>query len=123
LDGGECRPLREKVAGLLTAGGLTESFSQAADGTGAVERLTRSPNVQQSTGVSPDGTRLIFAETAPATSEDVMQVELIGTRTITALVQSSFAERNGIISPDGRWLAYEANDSGQLRFTCGRTRP
>jgi serine/threonine-protein kinase len=45
-----------------------------------------------------------------------MQVELIGTRTITALVQSPFAERNGIISPDGRWLAYEANDSGQFEI-------
>ena len=32
---------------------------------------------------------------------------------ITPLVQTPFTERNGIGSPDGRWLAYEANDSGQ----------
>lgn len=31
-------------------------------------------------------------------------------------VQTPFAERNGIGSPDGRWLAYEANDSGQLEI-------
>ncbi len=96
--------------------GSQNLFWQAADGTGTIERLTTSPNVQQSTGVSPDSTRLIFTETAPATSEDVMQVELIDMHTVTALVQSPFVERNGIISPDGRWLAYEANDSGQFEI-------
>ena len=96
--------------------GAQNLFWQAADGTGAVERLTRSPNVQYSTGVSPDGTRLIFTETAPTTGEDVMQVEMTGSRTVTPLVQSPFAERNGIVSPDGRWLAYEANDSGQFEI-------
>jgi serine/threonine-protein kinase len=45
-----------------------------------------------------------------------MQLVLAGTRTVTPLIQSSFAERNGILSPDGRWLAYEANDSGQLEI-------
>ena len=88
-------------------------FSQAADGRGALERLTRSPNVQFPTAVSPDGTRLIVTETTAATGEDVMQVGLTGNHTVTPLVQSPFADRNGIVSPDGRWLAYEANDSGQ----------
>ena len=31
-------------------------------------------------------------------------------------MQSSFTERNGIVSPDGRWLAYEANDSGRFEI-------
>jgi len=88
-------------------------YWQAADGTGAVERLTESPNQQNGAAVAPDGRRLIFTETAPKTAEDVMQVELDGTRRVTPLVQSPFAERNGIVSPDGRWLAYEANDSGR----------
>ena len=45
-----------------------------------------------------------------------MQVELDGTHRVTPLVQSPFAERNGIVSPDGRWLAYEANDSGRFEI-------
>ena len=32
------------------------------------------------------------------------------------LVRTPFTERNGIVSPDGRWLAYEANDSGQFEI-------
>ncbi len=96
--------------------GARNIFWQAADGTGAVERLTKGGALQNAVAVSPDGTRLIFTEATPKTGDDVMQVELTGTHRVTPLVQSPFAERNGIISPDGRWLAYEANDSGQLEI-------
>ena len=89
-------------------------FWQAADGTGAVEQLSESPNTQAPVDVSPDGRRLIFNETFSKTSDDVMQMTLDGTRRVTPLVQSPFAERNGVLSPDGRWLAYEANDSGRF---------
>jgi eukaryotic-like serine/threonine-protein kinase len=94
--------------------GVRNLFWQAADGTGAVERLSESPNAQNLSAVSPDGRLLIFTETAPTTGDDVMQMTLDGTRRVTPLVQSPFAERNGVVSPDGRWLAYEANDSGRV---------
>jgi serine/threonine-protein kinase len=116
-------------------------FWQAADGTGAVERLTESPNTQYPTAVSPDSRWLIFIEEAPRPGNDVMALELDGTRPlthlraqgrlepsagagerveprrVTPLVQSPFNERNGIISPDGRWLAYEANESGRFEVS------
>ena len=94
--------------------GVRNLFWQAADGTGAVERLSESPNAQNLSAVSPDGRLLIFTETVPTTGDDVMQMTLDGTRRVTPLVQSPFAERNGVVSPDGRWLAYEANDSGRV---------
>jgi serine/threonine-protein kinase len=93
--------------------GVRNIFWQAADGTGTVQRLTRSPNVQSPTGLSPDGTRLILDETTPTTGDDIMEVALVGSQPARPLVQSAFIERNGVVSPDGRWLAYEANDSGQ----------
>jgi eukaryotic-like serine/threonine-protein kinase len=96
--------------------GKRNLYWQAADGTGAVQRLTDSPNTHYSTAISPDGRRLIFTETAPKTGEDVMQVELDGSHRVTPLIQSPFAERNGIVSPDGRWLAYEASDSGRTEI-------
>jgi serine/threonine-protein kinase len=46
-----------------------------------------------------------------------MQITMDGTRRVTPLVQSPFAERNGVVSPDGRWLAYEANDSGRVEIS------
>ena len=97
-------------------GGVRNLFWQAANVSGAPERLTESPNTQYPSAVSPDGRRLIFSETAPTTAEDVMALELDGTRRVTPLVQTALSERNGIISPDGRWLAYEANDSGRFEI-------
>ena len=92
-------------------------FSQAADGIGATTRLTRSPNAQFPTSVSPDGTRLVFTEIAPATAAgDVMQLRLDGRHAVTPLVQTPFSERNGEVSPDGRWLAYDANDSDRFEI-------
>jgi serine/threonine-protein kinase len=45
-----------------------------------------------------------------------MQMIVDGTRAITPLVQTPFAERNGTVSRDGRWLAYESNDSGRFEI-------
>ena len=97
--------------------GARNLFWQAADNTGAVERLTDSPNQQNAVSVSPDGRRLIFTETAPKTGEDVMQLELDETHRVTPLVQSPAIERNGMVSADGRWLAYESNESGRFEIS------
>ena len=60
--------------------------------------------------------RSIFTQTTSATGDDVMRMTLDDTRAISPLVRSPFAERNGIVSRDGRWLAYEANDSGRFEI-------
>jgi len=33
---------------------------------------------------------------------------------VMAGLASMFIERNGAVSPDGRWIAYESNPSGQF---------
>ncbi len=97
--------------------GARNLFWQPADGAGPVERLTESPNTQHATDVSPDGQRLIFTEVATETRDDIMELQLDETRRVRPLVQSSFAERNGVVSPDGRWLAYESNESGRFEIS------
>jgi serine/threonine-protein kinase len=88
-------------------------FWRAADGTGAIERLTQSASGQNPTGIARDGT-VVFDETGAGrfdiftlTSKD---------RRVQPLVASAFIERNADISPNGRWLAYESNESGQLEI-------
>ena len=106
-------------------------FWQAADGAGAVERLTESPNNQFPSAFSPDGTRLVFREETATTGADLMVLALeerrraqrpspgVGGRERSAtsdvrpLVQTTFDELNGEISPDGRWMAYQSNESGR----------
>ena len=100
-----------------TRAGAGNIFTQAADGTGAVARLTESPTGSP-TSISPDGTRLVFGGNGgdPKTGTDGMQLRLDGAHQITPLVQTTSTERNGEVSPDGRWLAYEANDSGTFEI-------
>jgi len=35
---------------------------------------------------------------------------------VQLLLQTPFVERNGIVSPDGRWLAYESDSSGRFEI-------
>jgi serine/threonine-protein kinase len=92
--------------------GASNLFRQAADVPGTVERLTESPNLQSLSSLTPDGRWAVFTETSPTTGQDVMALQLDGSHHVLPLVQTAFSERNGIVSPDGRWLAYEANETG-----------
>jgi serine/threonine-protein kinase len=91
-------------------------FTQAVDGTGAAARLMESLNPRFPTAVGPDRRLLVLTEGSPTTGQDVMTMRLDGPPQVLPLVQTPFDERNGIVSPDGRWLAYEANDSGPFEI-------
>jgi serine/threonine-protein kinase len=107
--------------------GPYDLFWQAADGTGTVERLTESQNNPTANAFSPDGTRLVVREETKKTGEDLMVLALerarpsagsargepVEARRAQPLVQTTFNELNGEISPDGRWMAYQSNESGK----------
>jgi Tol biopolymer transport system component len=107
---------RRIVFSSARGGGGINLWWQAADGTGAAERLTTSNNPQLVTGITPDGTAVVFFEATPTMGFDLLQLALDGTRRVTPLLQTKFDERNGIVSPDGRWLAYESNSSGPIEI-------
>lgn len=93
-------------------------FWQTADGTGAMERLTESPALQNPYAVTPDGTRIVFREDGATTAANIMLMPLQPPRQSQPLVQTMFNERNAEIASDGRWIAYEANESGRLEIYC-----
>jgi serine/threonine-protein kinase len=97
-------------------GGQVNLWSQAADGTGSAERLTTNSSGQLATGITPDGTAVVFFEVMPKTGSDLLQLALDGTRRVTPLLQAMSDQLNGIVSPDGRWLAYESNSSGPFEI-------
>ena len=91
----------------------TNLFRRAADGTGPVDRLTESRKIQFPYSISPDGTRLVFREDDPETGLDIA-IALLKDKLQTApLIRTAFNEENAEVSPDGRWLAYQSNESGQ----------
>jgi serine/threonine-protein kinase len=92
--------------------GIGNLYWQAANNTGAVERLTMSPNIQIPNSISPDGTRLVFAELGPNTSGGILMMAMGGKRPTEPLIPTKYRKINAEISPNGRWIAYESNESG-----------
>jgi serine/threonine-protein kinase len=114
-------PDGQRIVFTSARGGVPNLYSRLADGSGTDDRLTTSSHVQfGSPSFTPDGTRLVFTEVVPDTGEDLMVLSMdpstgrpVGGGQSEALLQTIFAERNAQISPDGHWLAYESNESGQ----------
>src|SRR5262249_19009737 len=80
------------------------------------EQLMRSPELKAPTSFSPDGSRLLFREDHAETGHDVMMLSLDASRKVQPLLQSNFNELNAYVSPDGRWLAYESDESGPYQI-------
>ncbi len=93
--------------------GPSNLYRKRADGTGEVERLTESPNGQTPSSLSPDG-QIAFTESTSDTSQDIWTVWLDGDGP-EIFLQTPFAESQASFSPDGRFIAYQSNDSGQTQ--------
>lgn len=89
-------------------------YRQAADGTGSVEQLTtRLAGSPYTYSISPDGNNLVFQQNAQETGVDLALLPLHPKPVSTPLIRSMFDETNAEISPDGRWIAYQSNESGK----------
>ena len=88
-------------------------FWRAADGTGSDGRITDSKKSQFPYSVTRDGTRLVIREDDSETGADIALVSLTGKGPATTLIRTPSYELNAEVSPNGRWLAYQSNESGQ----------
>ncbi len=101
-------------------GGPWNLYWKRADGTGDAERLTESSNFQVPMSWSPDGNLLAFVEQSPETSWDrwTLPMEEDGAGGVkpgesTPFLRTTFAEMWPAFSSDGRWIAYNSNESGR----------
>jgi serine/threonine-protein kinase len=100
--------------------GTPNLYWQRADGTGDAQRLTDSGNPQVPTSWHPSGKFLAFQQGGGLNGVDVYVLPIEGDDasgwkpgTATPFVNSPFGERDGMFSPDGRWIAYASNESGR----------
>jgi Tol biopolymer transport system component len=91
-------------------GGARTLYWQAADGSGNAERLTASDRDQFPDSVS--GRVLAFEELDPKTSTDLYTLSL-DDRPTQVLLKTPFDEGAARFSPDGRFIAYQSNQSGR----------
>ena len=110
-------PDGKRLAFASNRNGRANLYWKSADGTGQSERLTESDQLQFPFAFTPDGTRLLFRERDPGVAGvnmDVFMLTLEGTKGEgKPLLASDFSEENAAISPDGRWVAYQSEESGR----------
>ncbi len=109
-------PDGKRVVFSSTREGVPNLYWRPADGTGLVERLAPSPNDQYPHAVSPDGKHLVYREHGPTTGRDLYVLPLDDARQPRPLVVTEFTELNAEFSPDGRWLAYQSDASGDFEI-------
>ena len=93
--------------------GLWGLYWTPVDGSGPEELLLARKNWLFATSWSADGRFLAFSEQDPKTGVDIWILPVGGDRKPYPFVRSSFREWFGEFSPDGRWIAYESNESGR----------
>ena len=100
-------------------------YWQAADGSGNPQTLSESDNGRYATSVTPDGTALVGHQdgasvydvalfpiprsAAPSSAGDA-------STTVRELVKTRYFEFNADVSPNGRYLAYQSNESGPFQI-------
>ena len=98
--------------------GTFNLYAQNADGTGSVDRITGGKSALYPTTTTQDGSRVICNALA-GNQVGIVTLPLTtpGTRapldTATPLIDTPFEEVGAQISPDGRYLAYQSNESGR----------
>jgi serine/threonine-protein kinase len=89
-------------------------FLRHADGTGAPERLVQGFGLV-AWGWSADGD-LIFNSDRLGATASVGVLAVAGDRRPKTLLATNFRSLDGALSPDGRWLAYESDESGHYEI-------
>jgi Tol biopolymer transport system component len=88
-----------------------------ADGSGGEELLADVPGpFNDGNAVTPDGRLLVYTSYGGDTGEDLWIVDLDGKHEARPLLNTKANEMDATVSPDGRWIAYRSDESGEMEL-------
>src|SRR5687767_2443890 len=111
-DRPEWTPDGTRIIYRSTRQGKEALWWQPVDGSGPAQLLLERPGGVQEGLVTPDGTTLIYRTIRPVTGRDILARGLSGDTTSRLIVGSDASESHIAVSADGRFLAYQSNESG-----------
>jgi serine/threonine-protein kinase len=95
------------------SGAMTSLWWQPADGSGGPQELLSVPGKEVWEGIfTPDGRTLVF-RTGYTELSDIWYRHLAGDTTVKAVATTPFTENSPRVSPNGQWVAYQSNESGE----------
>lgn len=103
---------------VTTANGMTSAgmWIQPTSGSGNKEKLETPPASSTVASWSADGRYIFLNMQNNATRFDIYYVDLTGDRKLTAFLNSPANENAPVLSPNGKWLAYDSDESGRLEI-------
>jgi serine/threonine-protein kinase len=104
--------------------GQYATYRTRSDGTGEAERLIEPGKLEFPAPLSwsPDGSRLLVITPGANGSDDLWFVPADGQGEPEAFLASPFDEGDGHFSPDGWWIAYRSNETGDSEIYVRSTR-
>ena len=106
-------PDGERIVWTSSRSGVYDLYWKAASGAGKDELLLRSATSKTVDDWSLDGKFIIYEDADPKTKQDVWVLPMSGERKPMPYLQTEFNEVHARFSPDGRWVAYVSDESGQ----------
>jgi serine/threonine-protein kinase len=89
-----------------------EALCQPADGGGRVQSFGTLAELLSVRTFSPDGTQLLVNVSGGKTAADIFVMTAGAQAAPRPLIRTQSVDAQPIISPDGKWLAYQSNESG-----------
>jgi serine/threonine-protein kinase len=102
-----------RVCFVSERGGVSRFYCQAPGGGSAPEPVTPHRSSRIGNGSwAPSGRLLIFGELNQASRWDLWTCAVGGEPVVKSFLQTSYNELNPRLSSDGRWVAYESDETG-----------
>ena len=109
-------PSGKEIAFSSNRRGNQDIFIRSVDGSSEETLLMSAPVLEFPLSWSADGQILLYTLVAPQTEWDIGYLQRDpqkGTFEAHVFLQTEFSETNRQLSPDGRFVAYDSNDSGR----------
>ena len=99
-----------------TRKGVRHLYQKVLDNTDAEQLLLETAENKVAADWSPDGRYVSYVATDTYSAFDIWMLPLDGDRKPFAFLKTPFDERRAMFSPNGRWVAYHSNESGQFEI-------
>jgi Tol biopolymer transport system component len=105
-------PDGSKIAFFSNAEGVYDIYVKPASGEGRAELFYKSTSPKYPTDWSRDGRYIFFGVITPNTGSDVWAITTAD-RKATPILDTIYSEGYAALSPDGKWLAFQSDESGR----------
>jgi serine/threonine protein kinase/Tol biopolymer transport system component len=109
-------PDGDSIAWYSNKDGLNALYRKAASGAGKDEKLVEFPRAIGPDDWSSDGKFILFDVTDSTNRTHLWVLPIAGKRQPAQYLHSDSNESHGRFSPDGKWVAYESDESGNTEI-------